>query len=36
MFSTCVYCHGALGANAMVERFPVGRQLAFDEARGRL
>lgn len=36
MFSTCVYCHGALGANEVVESFPVGRKLAFDAARGRL
>lgn len=36
MFSTCVYCHGALGANEVVEQFPVGRKLAFDGARGRL
>jgi hypothetical protein len=36
VFSTCVYCHGALGANEVVESFPVGRKLAFDGARGRL
>lgn len=36
MFSTCVYCHSALGANDVVESFPVGRKLAFDAARGRL
>lgn len=36
MFSTCAYCHGALGANDVVEQFPVGRKLAFDSARGRL
>lgn len=36
MFATCVYCHGALGANEVVESFPVGRKLAFDSARGRL
>ena len=36
MFSTCVYCHSALGANEVVESFPVGRKLAFDAARGRL
>lgn len=36
MFATCVYCHGALGANEVVEPFPVGRKLAFDSARGRL
>ena len=36
MFSTCVYCHSALGGNEIVESFPVGRKLAFDGARGRL
>lgn len=36
MFATCVYCHGALGANEVVEPFPVGRKLAFDSTRGRL
>lgn len=36
MYATCVYCHGALGANEVVEVFPVGRKLAFDAARGRL
>lgn len=36
MYATCVYCHGALGANEVVEHFPVGRKLAFDAARGRL
>ncbi|MFY7923304.1 MAG: hypothetical protein ACOVSI_12915 [Gemmatimonas sp.] len=36
MYATCVYCHGALGANDVVEHFPVGRKLAFDAARGRL
>lgn len=36
MFSTCLYCHGALGRNDVIEEFPVGRRLAFDAARGRL
>ena len=36
MYSTCLFCHGALGANEIVEAFPVGRRLAFDAARGRL
>jgi len=36
VFSTCVYCHSALGGNEIVESFPVGRKLAFDGARGRL
>lgn len=36
MYSTCLFCHGQLGANEVVETFPVGRRLAFDQARGRL
>jgi hypothetical protein len=36
MFSTCLFCHGALGANDTIEHFPVGKRLAFDGERGRL
>jgi hypothetical protein len=36
MYSTCLYCHATLGANDMLERFPVGRRIAFDSAKGRL
>jgi len=36
MFSTCLFCHGSLGNNNVVEYFPVGRRLAFDGAKGRL
>ena len=36
MFQTCIYCLKPLGANASIERFPVGRRLAFDAAKGRL
>jgi hypothetical protein len=36
MYSTCLFCHGDLGTNQAVERFPVGRRLAFDAAKGRL
>ena len=36
MYSTCLYCNNALGANEVVETFPVGRRLAFDQAKGRL
>lgn len=36
MYQTCVFCHAPLGANTLLETFPVGRRLAFDEARGRL
>jgi hypothetical protein len=36
MYSTCIFCHAALGANESIEHFPVGRRLAFDATRGRL
>jgi hypothetical protein len=36
MYSTCIFCHSDLGTNESIERFPVGRRLAFDAARGRL
>lgn len=36
MWSHCMFCHGSLGRNEVVEEFPVGRRLAFDPARGRL
>ncbi len=36
MFSTCMFCNRPLGSNEVVERFPVGRRLAFDAERGRL
>ncbi len=36
MYSTCLFCHVPLGANEALERFPVGRLLAFDGERGRL
>ena len=36
MYSTCIYCYQPLGANDAIERFPVGRRVAFDPARGRL
>lgn len=36
MYSTCTFCHAPLGANEALERFPVGRCIAFDSARGRL
>ena len=36
MYSTCLYCKRPLGANEVVESFPVGRRLAFDPAKGRL
>jgi hypothetical protein len=36
MYSTCIFCHRSLGANQVVEAFPVGRRLAFDPHKGRL
>ena len=36
MYSTCLFCHHSLGANQVIEQFPVGRRLAFDSAKGRL
>lgn len=36
MYSTCLFCNESLGSNESVEAFPVGRRLAFDQAKGRL
>jgi len=36
MYSTCLFCNQALGTNAMLESFPVGRRVAFDADKGRL
>ena len=36
MYSTCIHCNAKLGANEVIEPFPVGRRLAFDAAKGRL
>ena len=36
MYSTCLFCASGLGRNDEIERFPVGRRLAFDAGRGRL
>ena len=36
MYRTCIFCRKPLGANEVIESFPVGRRLAFDAARGRL
>ena len=36
MYSTCLFCNQSLGRNEVVESFPVGRRLAFDQRRGRL
>lgn len=36
MFKACIFCQRGLGDNEVVENFPVGRRLAYDEERGRL
>lgn len=36
MYSSCIFCRAALGANQSIESFPVGRRLAFDARKGRL
>jgi len=36
MFTTCLFCHAPLGANEVIEPFPVGGRLAFDAEKGRL
>ena len=36
MYKTCMFCNRPLGANEVLEHFPVGRRLAFDAERGRL
>jgi hypothetical protein len=36
MYSTCLFCNKPLGANEVLESFPIGRRIAFDSAKGRL
>jgi hypothetical protein len=36
MYSICLFCNRPLGANEVIEHFPVGRRLAFDGEKGRL
>ena len=36
MYSTCLFCNQALGSNEVIEHFPIGRRLAYDESKGRL
>jgi hypothetical protein len=36
MYTHCVHCQAELGRNDVLEAFPVGRRVAFDEAEGRL
>jgi hypothetical protein len=36
VYRHCLFCQRDLGANDVVEELPIGRRLAFDEAKGRL
>jgi hypothetical protein len=36
MYAACLFCHSHLGRNHRLARFPVGRRLAYDRAKGRL
>jgi hypothetical protein len=36
MYRSCIFCSAPLGSNESIERFPVGRSLAFDGDKGRL
>jgi hypothetical protein len=36
VYSHCLFCNGELGANEVLEKFPVGRRFAFDARKGRL
>jgi hypothetical protein len=36
MYATCLFCNAGLGTNEVIERFPVGKRLAFDPGKGRL
>jgi hypothetical protein len=36
VYSTCLFCHGPLGRNEVIETFPIGTRLAFDAHKGRL
>lgn len=36
MYTHCVHCQRALGQNEVLEAFPVGQRVAFDEVQGRL
>src|SRR3989338_5244199 len=36
VYATCLFCNHHLGANEVLEVFPVGRRLAFDPSKGRL
>ncbi len=35
MYTHCIFCKAELGRNQVIERFPIGRRLAFDGEKGR-
>jgi hypothetical protein len=36
MYTHCMHCNASLGKNEVLEAFPVGERIAFDENKGRL
>jgi hypothetical protein len=36
VYAACLFCNKDLGRNDIIEHFPVGRRLAYEEAKGRL
>ena len=36
VYRTCLFCHGDLGRNEVLETLAIGRRIAFDPRRGRL
>ncbi|HST61275.1 MAG TPA: hypothetical protein VLK84_21405 [Longimicrobium sp.] len=36
MYRSCIFCSADLGTNDSLERFPIGRSIAFDGEKGRL
>ena len=36
MYTRCLFCSHAFGANDTIESFPIGSRIAFDSAKGRL
>lgn len=35
MRPTCLFCHGRLPTNAVIEAFPVGKRVAYDPSSDR-
>jgi hypothetical protein len=36
LYSHCIFCKAEFGPNQEIEKFPIGRRIAFDAERGRL